>query len=124
MKKYASILLLITLFFGLLVAGLCELAAETNSGPAVESVAPQIPVQAGTAIENILAKFPAAATAFFAFIGLCRFFAKPMMEAGHKYADWTDTPKDNEFLAKVESSKAWRVFLFVLDWLFSLKIRK
>lgn len=57
-------------------------------------------------------------------VGLLRVIMKPLVALAHSVAEYTDTPKDNEFLAKVENSKALATVFFCLDWFGSIKLRK
>lgn len=57
-------------------------------------------------------------------VGLLRVIVKPLVALAHSVAEYTDTPKDNEFLAKVENSKALATVFFCLDWFGSIKLRK
>ena len=57
-------------------------------------------------------------------IGFLRTVFKPTMTWLHTIADATPTTKDNEALAKAENSKFYSIFVFALDWLASIKIKK
>lgn len=47
---------------------------------------------------------------------------KPLFTLLHKYAEATDTKSDNEFLAKIESSKAYKAVSYFLDWAVRIKL--
>jgi len=57
-------------------------------------------------------------------VGLLRLTVKPIMEAVQAYVKWTDSPKDDSLVNKVIKSPIYVKFLFVLDWLTSVKIKK
>jgi len=59
----------------------------------------------------------------FAFIGFLRAVNKPIFTLARAYVAWTKTSSDDLFLDKVEQSKAYRYFVFALDWLFSVKLQ-
>mgnify|MGYP000517318420 CR=1 FL=1 len=54
--------------------------------------------------------------------GFCRLWLKPLMTAIVNFTNWTETPKDNEFIAKILDSKAYKAFSFVIDWFLSIKL--
>lgn len=74
-------------------------------------------------IEGQAAVHPWIVTAFLV-LGALRFFLKPIVAAAHWIAEQTATPKDDELIATIESSRELKVAMFVFDWLCSLKIRK
>lgn len=47
---------------------------------------------------------------------------KPFFVFLHSLVDATETIKDNEFLSKVEASRAYRTIVFVLDWAVRIKL--
>jgi len=57
-------------------------------------------------------------------VGLLRLTVKPIMEAIQAYVKWTDSPKDDSLVNKVIKSPLYTKFLFLLDWLTSVKIKK
>lgn len=59
-----------------------------------------------------------------AIMGTCRVVLKPLFAFLHTAADATETDKDNKALEKIEGSKIYKGFAFVLDWLFSWKLIK
>lgn len=54
-------------------------------------------------------------------VGALRFVLKPIVAALHAWAASTEDPRDDELIAKVESSTSWKWALFVIDWLGSIK---
>lgn len=67
------------------------------------------------------AKYPFVVTALLVVAGL-RIVFKPLFSIWHAIVARTPSPKDDEFLAKVESSKALKWFLWVLDYVASIKV--
>lgn len=61
---------------------------------------------------------------FFMVIGVLRVVNKPLFTLLREYVNVTPDPKDNEILDRVEKSKFYSAFLFALDWLASVKIKK
>ena len=57
-------------------------------------------------------------------IGMLRLLLKPLMVFLHKIVDITPSDKDNLILQKFEGSKWFKYVEFLVDYLFSLKIRK
>lgn len=55
-------------------------------------------------------------------VGGLRLLMKPIMVGLHRFVRMTPTAKDNELLAKLESSKAWRAFAWTVDYLGSVKL--
>ncbi len=78
----------------------------------------------GPIAEQYLGKLPATVLQVLVLIGALRLVVKPLMVALTAFAKETETPKDDEVLAKIETSKAYKLLLFVLDWLASIKIKK
>lgn len=60
--------------------------------------------------------------AVLAFMGTLRAINKPLFAFARALVASTKSKKDDEFLDKVEQSKAKKYLDFVLDWLFSIKI--
>ncbi len=56
------------------------------------------------------------------FMGFVRIMFKPLMVALHELAANTSSSKDNELLEKVESSKAFKIFSFIMDYVLSIKV--
>lgn len=57
-------------------------------------------------------------------MGLLRIINKPLFTFLHTFTNATETPKDNELLIKLQSSKGYRTFLFIIDWFGSVKLKK
>lgn len=58
-------------------------------------------------------------------VGSLRLVNKPLFAALKAIVEFTYwTEKDNILLAKIESSKVYKGFVFVLDWLTSIKLPK
>lgn len=72
---------------------------------------------------GLVAKYPIIAS-ILSIIGLIRLLVKPIMEIIKAYVQYTPTKEDDSFVNKVISSPPYNKFLFVLDWLFSIKIKK
>ena len=60
--------------------------------------------------------------AVIAWVGTLRLLVKPVFEILHTIAAKTQTTKDDEFIANLEQSKAFKTVLFILDWLTSVKL--
>jgi len=74
------------------------------------------------AVSWIINKYPVAVT-ILAFVGVLRLAIKPIMTAIGEIVLITPTEKDNAFLKKIEESKAFKGFLYALDYLASIKIK-
>jgi hypothetical protein len=48
---------------------------------------------------------------------------KPLFSAAHKFAESTETSKDDELIAKIESNKFYKALSFALDYLASVKMQ-
>lgn len=57
-----------------------------------------------------------------AVMGSSRFLLKPLFSLFHAFVLQTETKKDDLFLAEVENSKMYKGYVFILDWLFSVKL--
>jgi hypothetical protein len=57
-------------------------------------------------------------------IGVLRLVMKPASEIVHTIVAATPTKADDEVLAKVESHPIYLKFLFLVDWLTSVKVKK
>ena len=77
----------------------------------------------GNLLVQLLAEYPAFAVVL-AFVGFLRLVMKPFLSLLHQYVNITVTKKDNDMLHKIEASKAWKVFLYCLDWFGSIKVIK
>lgn len=72
-------------------------------------------------LSNFAATHPWLASTFMV-VGMCRAIFKPLMAFLHSIADVTPSTKDNELLAKAESSKVYSVLSFALDYVASIKL--
>jgi hypothetical protein len=68
-------------------------------------------------------KYPTIFTIVF-FMGAIRLFMKPIMTAVDTYVAKTITKSDDEFVAWMKETLAYKVICFILDWAASIKIRK
>lgn len=59
--------------------------------------------------------------AIFMVVGVIRLVVKPLMELAKGVVASTPSAADDVMVASVESSKAYKTVLFVIDWLFSIK---
>lgn len=55
-------------------------------------------------------------------LGTLRLIIKPLMSLIRLVTKSTSTPADDQFLDKVEASWLWTAFLFIVDWLTSIKL--
>lgn len=74
-------------------------------------------------IEFLSTKYPMVLQ-ILVIMGLSRSILKPIMVAAKEIVGVTPTKKDDELLTKVEGSKAYSMLVFVLDYIFSLKLPK
>jgi len=72
---------------------------------------------------DLFLQHPTAGT-ILAVIGTARIINKPLFALFHAVVDVTKTTVDNAFLEKVEASKVYKAFLFILDIAFSVKVKK
>ena len=72
---------------------------------------------------GLVAKYPVVAS-ILSIIGLIRLLVKPVMEIIKAYVAYTPSKEDDSFVNKVIASPIYNKFLFILDWLFSIKIDK
>ncbi len=118
--KWASFVLAFT------VLTLCAFAQDNHPAEPT-ALAPQVNVSPGVtdAVTNFIAplvvKYPWIAT-FIGVMTVCRLLLKPTFTYLHSIADATPTQWDNNFLAKVEISPAYKWTVWVLDFLFSIKL--
>ncbi len=59
-----------------------------------------------------------------AIIGALRLINKPLFALLHTIVDVTATDIDNKYLKAIEESKIYKAFLFVLDYVGSVKVKK
>ena len=70
-----------------------------------------------------VSKYPAI-IAIASVMGFARMILKPLMVFLHEYVNITKSDRDNELLRKIESHKVYKLLLFALDYVFSLKLKK
>jgi len=63
---------------------------------------------------------PAFATLLL-FLGTVRLCIKPIMTLLQLYVKWTPYDNDDRWLTSVEESKGYKLALYLLDWLLSIK---
>lgn len=106
---------IITLIATHLIAPLAFAAEDVSAGlaSALELVKPLIELYGGKAPFFVK---------FVAFVGTARLIVKPVVKALQSIVDVTPTVKDDEWLAKVMKSKAYVIVMFVMDYIFSVKL--
>jgi hypothetical protein len=57
-------------------------------------------------------------------IGMARLILKPLMTFAHSLVAVTPTERDNELLKRAEESAIYKGLVWVLDFVFSLKLKK
>lgn len=72
-------------------------------------------------IIDLLAQYPKVLAAL-ALIGTLRLVFKPIMAALDQIVVATESKKDDEVLGKVKSSKIYKGFVFVVDYVASIKL--
>jgi hypothetical protein len=56
------------------------------------------------------------------FLGFIRLCIKPAMTILQAYVKWTPYDHDDKWLANMENSKGYKLLLYLLDWLLSVKV--
>ena len=74
-------------------------------------------------IETYGAQYPAVVS-IIAIVGTLRLFVKPVMAAIEQIVAATPTKEDDKFLKELKESEAYKWFVFLLDWLTSIKLPK
>jgi hypothetical protein len=74
-------------------------------------------------LTGFVAKYPVIA-AVVAYVGIARLIFKPLMTFLKEVVAVTPSTKDDELLAKAESSKAYSMLVFALDYFSSIKLSK
>ncbi len=64
------------------------------------------------------------AVAFLSWVATARLIVKPTMAWLHSIAEATESKKDDAIVEKIETSAIYKVIVFILDWLASIKIVK
>jgi hypothetical protein len=59
-----------------------------------------------------------------AIVGSLRLAIKPLMSLIDVYVKSTPSPKDDGLVLEIEQSKFYKGLIFVLDYIFSIKIKK
>ena len=72
-------------------------------------------------IIELIAQYPQVAVVLAA-IGTFRVIFKPIMEALDKIVISTETKKDDDLLNKVKENKIYKVIVFLVDYLSSIKL--
>ena len=75
----------------------------------------------GTWLLKLLSGNPAFASILIV-VGTLRLAIKPLMTLLQLYVKLTPYDHDDKWLASVESSKGYKLVLYLLDWLLSVKI--
>lgn len=57
-------------------------------------------------------------------VGIMRLIAKPLMAFLKKFFKITPWDWDDKLGKKIEDSPFWSIFLWILDWLTSIKLKK
>lgn len=57
-------------------------------------------------------------------IGIARLFIKPCMSLLEAYVKATDNPLDDKLPEKIKSHKIYKLLVYSLDWLASVKVKK
>jgi hypothetical protein len=78
---------------------------------------------AGTWIIGMVQGNPAFA-GILIFVGFARVTIKPAMTILHAYVKITPYDSDDKWLSSVEQSKGYKLVVYLLDWLLSVKTAK
>lgn len=89
------------------------------------AVLPPEPSPSGDAVAsflgNLVAKYPWLALVI-SILGGARLWLKPLFSFLHAFVQSTPTTKDDEWLAKAETSKVFKAVNWVADYVFSIKL--
>ena len=58
------------------------------------------------------------------YVGMARLFIKPSLALLEAYTKITPSKTDDMWSANIKASKAYKVIIFTLDWIVSLKLKK
>lgn len=58
------------------------------------------------------------------FLGMLRLCIKPVMTILQVYVKWTPYDNDDKWLASLEESKGYKLLVYLLDWILSVKVPK
>jgi len=75
----------------------------------------------GTWLLNMLSGNPAVAS-IIVVVGTLRLAVKPLMTLLQLYVKLTPYDNDDKWLASLEMSKGYKLFLYLMDWLLSVKM--
>jgi hypothetical protein len=75
----------------------------------------------GTWLLNMLSGNPAVASILI-LVGTLRLAVKPLMTLLQLYVKLTPYDNDDKWLSDLEMSKGYKLFLYLMDWLLSVKI--
>lgn len=70
---------------------------------------------------SLASKHPAFAGVV-AFLGMARLCIKPAMTILQAYVKWTPYDNDDKWLVSVETSKGYKLIMYLLDWVLSVKL--
>lgn len=115
MKSFAYLMLC-----GALTLLFCTFAVFAQGAP----VAPPVDIDLSflaQILQQLATSHPFVVTAVLV-VGTLRLCVKPIMEIAHAITKATKTDADDKWLDRIESSRAWRYFVFGLDWLASVKL--
>jgi len=68
-----------------------------------------------------LSEYPAFAMVV-TLIGFLRLIMKPVMTIAQAYVKMTPYDSDDKWLADVEQSKGYKLFVYLMDWVLSVKM--
>lgn len=74
----------------------------------------------GTWLIGFVQSNPAFASVLL-FLGMVRLCIKPLMTLLQIYVKWTPYDQDDKWLSSVEASKGYKLALYLLDWILSVK---
>jgi hypothetical protein len=87
---------------------------------------PEVPAQVSTGLTDTIIglaeKYPVIASILI-LLGSLRLLIKPIMAGVRLWTTSTESTRDDELLDKVERSWGYTAFLFLLDWLTSIKLK-
>lgn len=86
-----------------------------------EAVPPVAATELVDRVATLATQHPWIATALMV-VGWCRLIVKPFFTFLHEVVKVTPSESDDQWLAKVESSRIYKALVWALDWLFSVKL--
>lgn len=87
----------------------------------------QFVIAINTAVSGFLVQMATQHALFMLVIllmGFLRSILKPLFTFLHSYVESTVDPADDKLLEKVETSKGYKILVFILDYVASVKIEK